>query len=129
MATQLSAGTAINDITEGQELQSVEDEYFRYLIQHNYDLNTSNKYCRCLSENVPKFLRRHHLEPEFGSMFMTHDMTYVNSIIQIIGMNPLFKYEDAMGGHIMTHSLSIYVQFLTSDCDPRTAEYKRKIQK
>ena len=122
---RVNTGKNIDKVSTGDELKLVEDEFFRYCIRGHMDSNSSDSICQTLSMDVPNFLKRHEFMPDFDSIFMTCDKTYVNMLIQLIEQNPLFKYEDSQSDHTLTTSLKLYIRFLSSKYDPRTEEYKR----
>jgi 5-methylcytosine-specific restriction protein A len=53
-------------------------------------------------------------------------MTYIKTIIYYIKQNALFNLEDKKIGFILSNSLKQYANFLNSEFDPRSLEYKRK---
>ena len=115
----------IGKVSTGDELKLVEDEFFRFCIRYHMDNNQSDSMCRTLSQDVPNFLKKHEFQPDFESIFMTNDKTYVNTLVQIIENNPLFKFEDSQAGNSLSSSLKQYIRFLSSKYDPRSDEYKR----
>lgn len=115
----------INRVSKGEELKLVSTEFYQYCIRMKLGSSEAEKMNRSLSELVPAFLREHGFKPDFESMFMTCDKTYINTIIYHIKQNPLFNLKDRNADSILSNSLKLYIKFLSSEFDPRSKEYKR----
>ena len=122
----IETGSDIGQISTGQELALVENEFYTYCIRMKLGSSEAERMKSSLSGLVPNFLRKHGFKPDFDSMFMTCDKTYINTIIFYIRQNPLFNFEDKNVGGIYSNSLKQYAKFLSSEYDPRSHEYKRK---
>ena len=122
----LETGSDITKITTGQELILVEDEFYTYCVRMKLDTNEAERMINSLVALVPDFLKSHGFKPDFESMFMTCDKTYVNTIVHHIKQNPLFNLEDRNVGNVLSNSLELYVKFLSSEFDPRSYIYKKK---
>lgn len=122
----VETGSDIGKISTGQELILVEHEFFTYCIRMKLDSKEAEKMNESLNKLVPNFLRKHGFKPDFDSMFMTCDKTYVNTIIFYIKQNSLFDLEDRNVNRIYSNSLKLYIRFLGSEFDPRSYEYKKK---
>lgn len=123
---QVNVSSDIYHVSRGVELELVEQEYKRFCKETQVNPRTTEMYISTLVEKIPEFLQRHNFKPDFASMFMTCDKTYVNQIITIIQGNALFQYEDSIGQYSLTKSLEHYLRFLTSEYDPRNDSYRNK---
>jgi predicted HNH restriction endonuclease len=122
----LETSSDISKITTGQELNLVADEFYTYCIRMKFDINEAERMNYSLTALVPSFLKSHGFKPDFDSIFMTCDKTYVNTIIHHIKHNSLFNLEDRHVGNVLSNSLKLYIKFLSSEFDPRSNVYKKK---
>ncbi len=122
----LETGSDITKIATGEELNLVADEFYKYCIRMKLDINKAERMCNSLITLVPNFLKSHGFKPDFESMFMTCDKTYINTIVLHIKQNSLFNLEDRNLGEILSNSLKLYIKFLSSEFDPRSRVYKKK---
>lgn len=122
----IETGSDIAKITIGQELSLVADEFYSYCIRMKLGINEAELMCNSLATLVPNFLKLHGFKPDFESMFMTCDKTYVNTIVLHIKQNPLFNLEDRNAGNVLSNSLKLYIKFLSSEFDPRSHIYIKK---
>ena len=122
----LETSSDISKITTGQELNLVADEFYTYCIRMKLDINEAERMNYSLTALVPSFLKSHGFKPDFDSIFMTCDKTYVNTIVHHIKHNSLFNLEDRHVGNVLSNSLKLYIKFLSSEFDPRSNVYKKK---
>lgn len=122
----IETGSDITKITTGPELSLVADEFYTYCIRMKLGINEAERMSNSLTALVPDFLKSHGFKPDFESMFMTCDKTYINTIVHHIKQNPLFNLEDRNAGNVLSNSLKLYIKFLSSEFDPRSHIYKKK---
>ena len=122
----VQTGSDIDKVSKGIELELVEKEFYTYCIRTKFSPCDADKLSLSLKKLVPDFLRGHGFKPNFDSLFMICDKTYINTLIYIIKQNAFFSYIDKQANYILSYSLKHYIKFLSSKFDPRTPEYKRE---
>ena len=120
----ITTGNDITKVSSEEEVKLISVEFFHFCIRRRLTPSDAEKLSHALTDEVPDFLIRHNLKPDFRNMFMTCDKVYISTMISVIQGNPFFNMEDKRNHNLLTNSLSIYLKFLSSRYDPRTPEYK-----